>query len=87
MHVKPVVPQDQQLYGGFGNALSKAIEFVAVPLIFAFIGHVLDGRFGIEPVLTIALGVFGLVGITLSFWYAYVAAMEAEEAKAPWRKR
>lgn len=87
MNVKPVARQDQQLYGGFGNALSRAIEFVAVPLIFAFIGHLLDGWFGIEPVLTVAFGVFGVVGITLSFWYAYVAAMEAEEAKAPWRKR
>lgn len=79
--------QQEAMYNGFGNALSRAIEFVAVPLMLGWFGHVLDGHFGTGALLTIVLGVVGVVGVSLSSWYRYVAAMEAEEAKAPWAKR
>lgn len=77
----------ERLYNGFSDALARAVEYVAVPLIFAWIGYRLDGRFGTGVVLTVALGAFGFVGVSLRTWFSYVADMEAEEAKAPWGKR
>ena len=82
-----VVNDRQKLYGGFGTAFSLAVEFVAVPLIFAAIGRFLDGRFGTDLLFTLILGVFGVVGVFVSAWYRYVAEMKAEEAKKPWAPR
>jgi F0F1-type ATP synthase assembly protein I len=80
------IEHKRKLYNGFGNALSRALEFVAVPLLFGWFGHWLDGRFGTGPLLLVTLGVVGLVGVFMSAWYRYVEAMQAEEAKAPWHK-
>lgn len=77
----------KKLYSGFSDALSRAVEFVAVPLIFAWVGHLLDGRLGLHMVLTVVLATFAIVGMSLRSWYGYVEAMKAEEARSPWRKR
>ncbi|MGI8792999.1 MAG: hypothetical protein ACR2H3_07470 [Acidimicrobiales bacterium] len=77
----------QELYSGFGDALARAVEYVAVPLLFALFGHFLDGRLHTGIVLTVALGSFGFVGVSLRAWFAYVAAMQAEEEKASWRAK
>lgn len=76
----------QKLYGGFSDALGKAVELVAVPVIFALMGHFLDGRFGTGKVLAIAFTIFAVVGMFVRAYYAYGVAMEAESEKAPWRK-
>jgi F0F1-type ATP synthase assembly protein I len=81
-----VVSERQKLYGGFGTAFSLAIEFVAVPMIFGFIGHLIDGRAGTGTLFTVILGIFGVVGMFVSAFYRYVEAMKAEEAKKPWAK-
>ena len=31
--------------------------------------------------------IFAIVGVSVRAWYGYVEAMEAEEARSPWRKR
>lgn len=80
------VEHKQKLYNGFGNALSRAIEFVAIPVLFGWVGHLLDRHFGTGSLLLVVLGVVGLVGVFTSTWYRYVEAMQAEEAKAPWHK-
>ena len=74
----------RELYGGFGDSLVRAFEFAATPLLFGFIGHLLDGRLGTGPWLTIFLVIFALTGVILRMYYGYVAAMEAHEARAPW---
>jgi hypothetical protein len=79
--------QRKKLYSGFSDALSRAIEFVAVPLIFAWLGHLLDGRLDTGIVFTVALATFAIVGMSLRSWFGYVEAMKAEEARAPWRKQ
>lgn len=79
--------QRKKLYSGFSDALSRAIEFVAVPLIFAWLGHLLDGQLGTGAVFTVALATFAIVGMSLRSWFGYVEAMKAEEARAPWRKQ
>lgn len=79
--------QRKKLYSGFSDALSKAIEFVAVPLIFALLGSLVDGWLGTGRVFTVGLALFAIIGVSVRAWYGYVEAMEAEEARSPWRKR
>ena len=76
-----------KLYNGFGESFSRAVEFVATPAIFAFLGHLLDGRTHTEPLFMLAFGIFGVVGMFVRFLLGYVEAMKAEEAKGPWKKR
>jgi F0F1-type ATP synthase assembly protein I len=76
----------RQLFSGFGDALSLAIEFVATPLIFAAAGYFLDRWLGTDPYLTVALGAFALTGIVVAAYYQYRAAFEAEEAGKPWTR-
>lgn len=75
------------LYNGFGDTLARAVEFVAIPGVFAFLGHLLDGRLGTAPLLTVALAVFALAGTFVRAYYAYAEAMRAQEAEAPWARR
>ena len=74
------------LYNGFGDTLSRAVEFVAVPGIFAYVGHLIDGRFGTAPFLTVVLAVFALAGTFVRAYYAYETAMREHEASAPWAR-
>ena len=76
----------QKLYSGFGNTLAQAIEFVATPTIFALFGHWLDARLHTGSVLLVGFATFGLVGVFLRTWFAYVNAMKAEEGKGPWSR-
>lgn len=77
----------QKLYSGFGDTMARAFEFVATPGLFALLGHLLDGRAGTKPLFTVILASFALVGVFVRFWFGYVEAMKAEEAKGPWAKR
>ncbi len=74
------------LYNGFGDTLARAVEFVAVPGLFAFAGHYLDGRLGTAPLLTVVLAVFALAGTFVRAYYAYEAAMREHEAERPWAR-
>jgi hypothetical protein len=77
----------RKLYNGFGDTFSRAIEFVATPAVFGFLGHLLDLRINSGNAFAILLASLALVGVFLRFWYAYVEDMKREEANAPWRKR
>ncbi len=80
------VGERRHLYSGFGDSLVLAVEFAATPLLFGFIGHALDGRFGTRPWLTVFLVVFAIAGLVVRSYYGYVAAMERHESGAPWAK-
>ena len=80
------IEERRKLYSGFGETFSRAVEFVVTPAIFGFVGHLIDGRTGTAPLFTLLLGVFAVVGMLLRFLLDYSRAMDAEEAKAPWRK-
>lgn len=76
----------RKLYNGFGNALSSSIEFTLGPVVFGGIGWLLDGAFGLSPLLTVF---FSLVGVVASFvrtWYRYDAEMRVQEAAGIWNK-
>lgn len=77
----------RELYNGFGNGMSMAVEFVVSPVIFAGIGWLLDRWLGLSPVLTVILAVVGAVAVFVRTWYRYDFQMREQEAKAPWASR
>jgi F0F1-type ATP synthase assembly protein I len=71
---------------GFGDGLAAAFEMVATPVIFAFIGHLLDDRFGTGRVFMLS---FGLVVFGYMIWKLvarYSAEMDAHQAAGPWSR-
>ncbi len=77
----------RELYNGFGNTLSRAIELAGTPTLLGWLGWHLDGRLGTRPLFTVAIATLAVSAMLLRTWFGYVEAMKAEEAKAPWRKR
>jgi len=82
---KPLADQ-QALYNGFGNALAQAVEFVATPVIFFLAGLWLDHRVGTPHVFALTFFVLALVGVSVSAYYRYKAAMDEEEKGKPWKR-
>jgi F0F1-type ATP synthase assembly protein I len=77
----------QDLYSGFGNALQRAIEIVGTPLLLGLLGGLIDRRLGTSPVFLVALALFGVVGMGLRLYYAYVRDMDAHDKGAPWARK
>lgn len=77
---------NRELWSGFGDTLSRAVEFVGTPVLFAFFGYAADGRFGTRPLFTVLLVVFALAGIFVRMYYGYEAAMKQHEARASWHR-
>lgn len=73
----------RHLYNGFGNAYTRAFEFVLTPLLFAAVGWGLDTWLGTGPLLVLLLGLFALVGMTTRAWYQYTVEMDAHLAALP----
>ena len=76
----------RRLYNGVGDGFSRAVEFVVTPTIFAFVGHLIDGRVGTEALFLVILGTLGVVGMLLRVFLAYSQEMDAEDAKGPWHR-
>ena len=68
----------QDLNQGFGNALGLAVEMVGTPMIFGLLGWLLDRWLGTSPVFTLVLFLFGIVGMAVKTYYAYVEKMKRE---------
>lgn len=69
----------RELNNGFSNALGKAVELVVTPLIFAFLGHLVDRWLGIGPFFAIGLGGFTLGYTAWRMYHEYDEKMQAEE--------
>ena len=76
--------EKRALYNGFGDTLTRAVEFVAAPAIFALLGRVLDGVFSTEPLFMVVLATFAFVGVVVRAYFAYEVAMREQEADTPW---
>jgi F0F1-type ATP synthase assembly protein I len=59
----------RELNNGFGNALARAVELTLSPVIFGFLGFLLDKRLGTRPVFMLFLFAFT---IGYLFWKQYV---------------
>ncbi len=76
----------RDMYDGFGESLTRALEFVIIPLLFAFLGYVLDSRIGTGPVLAILFGFAGVVGCGIKTFYSYRYRMAEAEKDMPWNR-
>jgi F0F1-type ATP synthase assembly protein I len=73
----------QESYRGFGDAMSRAFEFVLVPFIFGAAGWGLDHWAGTAPLLMFVLGALAVTGLFVRAWYCYDDAMRSHEARLP----
>lgn len=78
--------EKQALNNGFGEAMARGFEFAVTPAVFAGLGWLIDRAVGTHLVFTIALAVFGFVGMFARMWIGYEAAMKREEEAAPWKQ-
>jgi F0F1-type ATP synthase assembly protein I len=76
----------RQLTGGFGDALARAFELAVTPVLFGWVGHVVDGWAGTAPLFMAVLGVFAILGTLVKMWFRYVEDMKAQEAGTPWHR-
>lgn len=74
----------RELNNGFGEALSRAFEFAVTPVVFGFLGHLIDMRLHTSPIFLLALAGFAVVGMFVRLWYGYDQAMRAKDAGTPW---
>ncbi len=73
--------------GGFNDGLSQALSLVAGPVLFGFLGYLLDQRLGTGPLFLVAFGLLAFLGAVLALYFRYQAAMAKEEADKPWNRR
>lgn len=73
-----------ELYHGYGDGLSRALEFALTPAVFCGIGYAIDRWLGVVPVFSIILFLVSVTGMFAKTWYVYEARMREEDAAAPW---
>ena len=73
--------------GGFNDGLSQALSLVAGPVLFGFLGYLLDQRLGTGPLFLVAFGLLAFLGAVLALYFRDQAAMAKEEADKPWNRR
>ncbi|MEI7593466.1 MAG: AtpZ/AtpI family protein [Actinomycetes bacterium] len=77
----------RDINSGFGDGLAAAFEMVATPILFAFLGFLVDRWLGLHLVFTL---IFGLVVFGYEIWklvMRYSSEMEAHDAAAPWARK
>jgi F0F1-type ATP synthase assembly protein I len=78
--------ESRSLHSGFGDALARAFEIAAIPVLFALFGRWLDSRFGTSPWLMLTCVLLAVVGLGARSYYGYKAQMEREEEGKPWKR-
>jgi F0F1-type ATP synthase assembly protein I len=73
--------------GGSDDGLSQALSLVVGPVLFAFVGYLVDQALGTGPVFLLAFGILGFLGAVLALYFRYQAAMAKQEADKPWNRR
>ena len=77
----------RESYQGFGETLARSIEIVGAPLIFGFVGHLLDRWLGTSPLLVIILFLFAIAGTAARMYFGYDQQMREEEERILGRSR
>ncbi len=72
---------------GLDTGLTRAMELVLTPLIFAGAGILIDRRLDSSPLFAIVLGVLALVGVSYMTWFRYETEMREHDRRGPWASR
>jgi F0F1-type ATP synthase assembly protein I len=73
--------------GGADDGLSQALSLVVGPVLFAFIGYLLDQRLDTGPLFLVAFGILGFLGAVVALYFRYQATVTRQEADKPWNRR
>lgn len=68
------------------NRQSGSFELALLPMLFGAIGYGLDRWLGLLPLLTLGLGIFGVIGVFTKLWLGYDREMRQHEQEGPWSK-
>lgn len=74
------------MQGAVGDGFTQAVEFCAGPLLFGFLGWLLDRAVGTEPLFLIAFAAFGVVGAFATFYVRYQAECARNDEGKPWAR-
>ena len=77
----------RELMNGFGDGLAVAFEVALTPALFAGLGYLIDRWLGLVPIFTIALMIFGVIGLFLKMWFTYDYEMKNAEAEGAWSRK
>lgn len=86
MNDREQVREQGELYRGFGDTLSRALELALTPTIFGALGWLLDRWVGTSPLFTLVLFLLAVVGMFARMWYGYDRRMRAHESSAAWAR-
>jgi len=72
----------QDLNRGFSDALGRGVDLALTPLVFGFVGWIIDRVAGTSPLFTIAVAAIGVVGTGVKIKLGYDKDMAAHEGTA-----
>ena len=78
---------DQELYNGAGEGMSRAFELALTPAIIGGFGYLLDRWLGLLPVLTIVFFLVAMAGLMARMYFAYDAQMKVHDSVSPWASK
>jgi F0F1-type ATP synthase assembly protein I len=67
--------------------MSQALALVAGPVLFGFLGYLLDHALGTGAVFTVGFALFGIGGAVLSQYYLYMERVRRQDEGRPWTRR
>jgi F0F1-type ATP synthase assembly protein I len=73
--------------GGPDDGLSQALSLVVGPVLFAFVGYLVDQRLGSGPLFLVGFGILGFLGAVVALYFRYQATVTRQEADKPWNRR
>jgi F0F1-type ATP synthase assembly protein I len=74
----------RDLYRGFDDGYTHAMELALTPFVAAGVGYVLDRLVGTVPLFSIALFTVAVIATFLKMYYTYDAKMKEHDAESPW---
>ncbi|MGC1512112.1 MAG: AtpZ/AtpI family protein [Acidimicrobiales bacterium] len=77
----------RDLNNGLDTGMSRAMELVLTPLLFAGAGIMLDRWLDTSPVFAVVLGVLALIGVSYMTWFRYEMEMREHDRSGPWATR
>ncbi len=77
----------QDLNRGFSDALGRGVDLALTPVVFGFIGWLVDRVAGTSPVFTILIAALGMVGTAVKIKLGYDRQMSAFDGDATTRPR
>lgn len=70
-----------------GDPIAQAAEFVVGPLLFGFVGWLLDQRLDTGRTFMVVLAVMGFVAVALTNYYRYMTKVTRDDEGKPWTRR